>query len=126
MTVSVGGAAATGTTTFAVQGTSVGQTMQTLNVTLTITAPPAQTGPFTLSVSATSFLVYPSNQLPWFPVVTITRNPGFTGPVTLSVTGLPATLFLALTPSPTTGNTVNTLILNGGAPNGTYTATIRG
>ena len=126
MTVSVGGAAATGTTTFTVQGTSVGQTMQTLTVTLTITAPPAQTGPFTLSVSATSFLVYPSNQLPWFPVVTINRNPGFTGPVTLSVTGLPATLFLALTPSPTTGNTVNTLILNGGAPNGTYTATIRG
>src|SRR5688572_28701621 len=126
MTVTVGAAVATGTTTFTVQGTSVGQAMQTLNVTLTVTAAPAQTGPFTLSVSATSFLVYPSNQLPYFPVISINRNPGFTGSVALSVTGLPPTLFLGTTPSATTGNTVNTAILNIGAPNGVYTAAIRG
>ncbi len=126
MTVTVGGAAATGPSTFTVRGTATGQSMQTVNVQLTVTAPPVQTGPFTLSVSAQSFLVYPSGQLPAFPVITINRNAGFTGAVALSVSGLPPTLFLGMTPTSTTGNTVNTVILSLAAPNGTYTATIRG
>jgi len=126
MTVSVGGAAATGTTTFSVRGTSAGQNMQTVDITLTVTAPPGQSGPFTLSMSASSHLVHPTNVQSTYPIITITRNAGFTGSVAFTASGLPQTLIVAFTPSSTTGNTTNAIILNTGAPNGTYTATIRG
>lgn len=126
MTVNVGGATATGTTTFRVSGTSVGVSMQTVDITLTVTAQPVQTGPFTLSSSATSFLVYPSGQLNANPIITIARNAGFTGSVTFTVSGLPTLLILGFSPGNTTGNTVTALIFNAGTPNGVYTATIRG
>jgi hypothetical protein len=61
------------------------------------------------------------------PIVTITRNTGFTGSVTFTAAGLPPTLVIGFTPSNTTGNSTNAIILNIGAtPIGTYTATIRG
>jgi hypothetical protein len=126
VTISVGGAAATGTSTFTVRGNAVGQNQQTVDITLTIPAPPAQAGPFTLSMSATSHLVHPTNVLYTFPVITITRNTGFTGSVAFSTSGLPSSLFVGYTPSATTGNTTSAIVVNTGTPNGTYTATIRG
>jgi len=126
MTVTVGAASPAGTTTFTVQATSPGQTTRTLDVQLTITTPPAQTGPFTMSISATSFLVLPNNHVAASPIITLTRNAGFTGAVSFSVTGLPPTLFIGFTPSSTSGNTTTVIPLGLGAPNGVYTATIRG
>lgn len=126
LTLSAVAAAPAGTTSFTVRGSATGLPDQTITAQLTITAAAAQTGPFTLSVSASSYLLLPSNHLGWSPIVTVTRNPGFTGPVALSVSGLPPTLFMAMTPTTVTGTTATLLPLNGGAPNGTYTATIRG
>ena len=126
LTLTAVASAPAGTTTLTVRGSASGLPDQTITAQLTILAALAQTGPFTLSVSASSYLLLPSNHLGWSPVVTITRNPGFTGPVALSVSGLPPTLFLPMTPTNVTGTTATMLPLNGGAPNGTYTATIRG
>ena len=118
--------AAPGTVTITVIGNGSGAANQTLTIQLTVTSAPAQTGPFTLSISATSFLVHPSGQLNANPIVTITRNAGFTGSVALTITGLPQTLFVGFTPSTTTGNTSTAIPLSVGAPNGTYNATITG
>lgn len=118
--------ASAGTTTLTIRATAAGHTDQTVTVQVTIT-PPAQAGPFSLAISATSHLVYPSNQLAWNPLLTITRHAGFTGPVAFSYSGLPPTLFLAFSSSPAVGNTTQVVVLNaGGTPNGTYTATIKG
>jgi len=125
-TVSVGGATALGTTTLRIQGTSVGQNMQTVEIQLTVTTP-VLTGPFTLSMSASSHLVHPTNIQSTQPIVTITRNTGFTGAVAFTSSGLPPTLAIAFTPSSTTGNTTGAFVIPAGVtPNGTYTATIRG
>jgi hypothetical protein len=127
LTLTVGATVAAGTYTVTVTGAASGATSQSATFQLTITAPPVQSGPFTLSMSATSHLIYPSNILFTFPVITITRNPGFTGSVAFTTSGLPSTLVLGYTPSTTTGNTTSVIPLNIGAtPNGTYTATIRG
>lgn len=127
LTLTVGATAAAGTSTITVTGAASGATSQSATFQLTITTPPVQSGPFTLSSSATSHLVYPPNLLYTFPVITITRNPGFTGSVAFTTSGLPPTLVIAYTPSTTTGNTTSAVVLNiGGTPNGTYTATIRG
>ena len=126
LTLTVGAAAAAGTSTITVTGAASGVTSQTATFQLTITAPPVQSGPFTLSMSATSHLVHPNNILFTFPVITITRNPGFTGSVAFTATGLPSGLVVGFTPSSTTGNTTTAIPVNAGAPNGTYTATIRG
>lgn len=126
LTLTVGASAATGTVTITVTGSANGVTSQSMTIQLTVTAAPVQTGPFTLSISATSFLVHPSGQLNWNPIITITRNPGFTGSVAFTTSGLPPTVFVGYTPSATTGNTTTAVVLNVGAPNGIYTATITG
>jgi hypothetical protein len=126
-TISVGGAAAAGTFTLTVRGDAAGQNQQTVDIVLTIPAPPVQLGPFSLSMTATSHLVHPTNILSVQPVLTITRNAGFTGSVAFTASGLPPTLILGFTPSNTTGNTTTVVVLSVGAtPNGTYTATVRG
>jgi hypothetical protein len=119
LTLTAVASAPAGTTTLTVRGSASGLPDQTITAQLTILAASAQTGPFTLSVSASSYLLLPSNHLGWSPVVTITRNPGFTGPVALSVSGLPPTLFLPMTPTNVRGTTDTMLRLNGGAPDGT-------
>jgi len=118
--------ATAGVSTVTVTASATGQANQTLSIQLTVTSAPAQTGPFTLSISATSFLVLPSNHVATPPLITIARQAGFTGSIAFTVTGLPPTLFLGFSPSTTTGNSTTALILNAGAPNGTYTAQIRG
>lgn len=116
-----------GTATITVVGNGAGVSSQTLAIQLTVTGTPTQAGPFTLSISATSFLVNPGNLLSTPPLITITRNAGFTGSVAFTVSGLPSTLFVGFTPNSTTGSTTNAQILSAGStPNGTYTATIRG
>jgi hypothetical protein len=60
-TISVGGAAAAGTFTLTVRGDAAGQNQQTVDIVLTIPAPPVQLGPFSLSMTATSPLVHPTN-----------------------------------------------------------------
>jgi hypothetical protein len=129
LTITVGSAAAAGTSSLTVRGTATGVSDQTVTIQLTVTttAPPPQGGSFSLASSATSFLFHPSNQLFKSPVIRITRDAGFAGSVAFSVTGLPATLFVGFTPSSTTGNTTTVVPLNLGAtPFGTYTATITG
>jgi hypothetical protein len=118
--------AAAGTSAVTITASASGQSNQTITIQLTVTSAPAQTGPFTLSISATSFLALPSNHVATPPLITITRNAGFSGPVAFTVTGLPPTLFVGFSPSSTTGGTTTALILNAGTPNGTYTAQIRG
>ena len=126
LTFTASASATAGSATITVVGNGAGAANQTLTIQLTVTSAPAQTGPFTLSISATSFLSVPNNLLSASPIITITRNAGFTGSVAFSVTGLPSSIFLGFTPSSTTGNTTTVIPVNIGAPNGTYTATIRG
>ena len=126
LTLSANASAATGTVTVTVTGSASGATSQTTAFQLTVTSAPVQTGPFTMSISATSYLVLPDNFLPKHPIITLTRNAGFTGSVAFTVSGLPSTLFLGFTPNSTTGNTTTAIPLNIGTPNGTYTATITG
>jgi hypothetical protein len=128
LTITAASAAATGTATITVRGAGTGVADQTVSIQVTVTATaPPQPGAFSLSVSATSFLFHPSNQLFKSPVITIARNAGFTAPVAFTVTGLPTSLFAGVTPSSTAGNKATVVPLNLGAtPNGTYTATITG
>jgi hypothetical protein len=127
LTLTVGANAVAGTSTVTVTGSANGVNNQTATFQLIVTTPPAQTGPFTLSMSATSYLIHPLNLLPKFPLLTITRNPGFTGSVAFTSSGLPNTLVLAFTPSGTTGSTTTVNVVPAGTtPNGTYTAAIRG
>ncbi|HUQ82255.1 MAG TPA: hypothetical protein VM076_13980 [Gemmatimonadaceae bacterium] len=125
LTFTVGATAAAGTTTVTVVGNGAGVANQTLTIQLTVTAP-VQAGPFTMSLSVQSYLALPPTTLGNSAVLTITRNAGFTGPITVSATGGPAALVVGVTPTNVTGNTATVLILNGGAPNGTYNVTIRG
>jgi hypothetical protein len=125
LTLTTAASAATATSTITVVAIGSGVTDQTTSVQLTVTAP-AQAGPFTISLSVSSYLALPPTNIQALPVITITRNPGFTGPVALTVTGAPAALVAAVTPSTVTGNTASLAILNGGVANGTYTITIRG
>jgi hypothetical protein len=126
LTFTAGAAASAGTFPITITGNGSGASHQTLAIQLTVTAAPVQTGPFTLSISATSFLVLPSNHLPANPIITITRNAGFSGPVSFATSGLPPTLFVGFSPSNTSGSSVTALVVNAGTPNGTYTAQIRG
>ncbi len=125
LTLSVTATAAVGTTTITIKGSATGLADQAVTVALTIT-PATQAGPFSLSLSATSYLALGPTFLPSSPVLTITRNAGFTGSVTFSVTGLPLGLLVAVTPTTVTGNSGSLLILNAAAPNGTYPVTIHG
>ncbi len=125
LTLSSSATAAVGTTTVTITGTASGVSSATAAVALTITAP-VSTGPFTMALSVSSFLVLPSNQLPAFPQLTVTRNAGFSGAVALTTTGLPGTLVAAYSPSNLTGTTASVAILDIGTPPGTYTATIHG
>ncbi|HTE46741.1 MAG TPA: hypothetical protein VK636_15925 [Gemmatimonadaceae bacterium] len=128
LTLTAGAASPAGTTTVTITGAASGFSNQTASVALTITAP-VTTGPFTMGLSATSFLVLPTNHLSRYPVLTVTRNAGFTGAIALTTTGLPATLQLLYTPNNLTAITASTstfIIDIGGTPPGTYTATIHG
>jgi hypothetical protein len=126
LNLTIGANAAAGTYTLTVTGSATGVGNQTATFQLIVTTPPANTGPFTLSLSATSHLVYPLTMLSRFPILTVSRNAGFSGSVAFTSTGLPATLVVAFTPSNTTGNTTTLNVLPiGQTPNGTYTATIR-
>lgn len=125
LTLTTTAAAAVGTSSVTITGAASGLSNQTATIALTITVPVA-TGPFTMALSAISFLVLPSNQLSTPPLLTVTRNPGFTGAIALTTTGLPATLFLAYSPSSLTGATASINILDIGTAPGTYTATIHG
>lgn len=115
-----------GTATITVIGNGAGVAPQNLTIQLTVSAATGQAGPFTLSMTATSHLIHPTNILFVFPKINITRNPGFTGSITFTVSGLPSLLTVGFTPSTTTGNSTSAIPINAGAPNGTYTATIRG
>ena len=126
ITFTASASAPLGTVSITVIGNGAGVTPQNLTIQLTVTGAPAQAGPFTLSMTATSHLMHPPGILFTFPKINIARDPGFTGPVAFTVSGLPPTLTIGFTPSPTAGNTISAIPLNIGAPNGTYTATIRG
>ena len=126
ITFSATTAAALGTVPITVIGNGAGVPHQNLTIQLTVTAAPAQSGPFTLSMTATSHLIHPNNILFAFPKINVTRNPGFTGPINFTVSGLPALLAIAFTPNNSTAGTISAIPVNAGAPNGTYTATIRG
>ena len=127
LTLTSSAAAALGTTTVTVTGSSPGLANVTSTLALTITGGVAQTGPFSMALSVSSYLVLPANQLQTPPLLTISRNAGFTGSVALTTTGLPFTLAVAYSPSTVTGASTSLLILDlGGTPPGTYTATIQG
>ena len=125
LTISPSATAPTGPITFQVQGSATDLANQRVDVQLTVTTP-TQAGPFTLSITASSFLLLPPTFLFTSPIITITRNPGFTGPVVFTVTGLPASVFVGFSPSSTTGNSTTVLPLSLSPANGTYTATIHG
>lgn len=124
LTLTASAAAAAGVVTIAVRGTAAGVTEQTSPIQLTIAAP-VQQGPFTMSLSVTSYLATPPTVVPAMPVLTITRDAGFTGPITLSMSGAPAGMVAAMTPSNVSGTTSSLLIIDGGTTNGTYSVTIR-
>ncbi|MEO9034067.1 MAG: hypothetical protein ABI442_01045 [Gemmatimonadaceae bacterium] len=117
--------AAAGTTGVTIAGTGSGVSAATASIALTVTAP-VTTGPFTMALSVSSFLVLPSNQLSIPPQLTIARNAGFTGAVALSTTGLPLTLGAFYSTQSLTGTTASVVILDLGTPAGTYTATVHG
>jgi hypothetical protein len=125
LTLTTAASAGAGGATITVRGTAAGVTDQTSSIQLTIAAA-VQQGPFTMSLSVASYLATPPTVLPAMPVLTITRDAGFTGPVTLSVSGAPTGLVAGVTPSNVTGTTSSLVIAASGAPNGTYSVTIRG
>lgn len=125
LTITATGTASAGTATITVVGNGAGVANQSLTIQLTVTVP-AQTGPFAMTLSVSSYLALPPTIVSSQPVLTVTRNAGFTGAVTVSVTGLPTGLIVAATPQPITGNTASVTIIDGGAPKGTYPVTIHG
>jgi hypothetical protein len=126
LTITTTSSTPVGTTNLTITGTGSGVSNATANVALTITAGTAQTGPFTMSLSVSSFLILPATMLSQPPLLTITRNAGFAGSVALTTTGLPATMLVSYSPSTVTGSTSSLLILDIGTPPGTYTATVTG
>lgn len=123
LSLPVTSAAALGTTTITITGSAAGLANQTASVQLTITAP-APAGPFAMALSVSSYLALPPTALAWLPVLKIARNAGFTSPVTFTVSGLPLTL--AVLVGTVTADSAVLEVLNLGAANGTYTATIHG
>ncbi|AHG88101.1 hypothetical protein J421_0564 [Gemmatirosa kalamazoonensis] len=126
LTLTASSTAAAGPATASVSGTATGATGSAATFALTVAPPAAVPGPFTMSLSASSYLALPATILPATPVLTIARNAGFTGPVAVSVSGLPVGLVVGVTPTNVTGSTASLVVLNGGAPNGSYDVTIRG
>jgi hypothetical protein len=126
LTLTAASTATVGAATITVGGAAVGATSQLASAPLTVTAA-TQAGPFTLTLSATSYLALPPTIVSLSPpLVTIARNPGFTGPVNFTTTGAPPTLFVTVTPSPNTGNTGQVFVLDAGTPAGTYPVVIHG
>jgi hypothetical protein len=125
LTITATATATAGTTPITITANGAGVSNQFLTLQLTVTVP-AQAGPFSMSLSVSSFLALPATVLASQPVLTITRNAGFTGPVALSVSGLPVGLVVGATPTSVTGNTATLVILNAATANGTYPITIRG
>lgn len=108
-----------------ITGTGSGVSNASAGLALTISAPPASTALFTITPSVTSFLSPSAATLTHQPTIAITRNAGYTGAITFTVSGLPATVAAGVTPATTTASGATLLIVNAGAPNGTYTMNIR-
>jgi hypothetical protein len=125
LTITAAATATAGTTPITITANGAGVSNQFLTIQLTVTVP-AQAGPFSMSLSVSSFLALPATVLAYQPILTITRNAGFTGPVALSVSGLPVGLVVGVTPTSATGNTATLVILSAATANGTYPITIRG
>jgi hypothetical protein len=125
LTMTAAPTSAAGTTAVTIGGTGTGVSNASAGLQLTIAVPPPSNALFTISPSITSFLMGATPAtLTHQPTIGITRNAGYTGAVTFSVTGLPPLLVAGITPAAVTGNTATMVLLNAGAPNGTYTATI--
>jgi hypothetical protein len=119
LTLSATAFATAGEHTITVSGTATGASTQSVPFQLTVSTP-AETGPFSLSISSGAFIATNIWSIP--PQVTVIRNPGFTAPVTFTMSGLPASL---TTTFQSFGGPVGVRI-TGTAPNGTYTGIIRG
>lgn len=125
LTITASATAAAGTTPITIVANGAGVANKSLTIQLTVTVP-VQTGPFTMSLSVSSFLALPATVLTSPPILTIARNAGFTGAVALTVSGLPVGLLVAPSPTSVSASTASMLVLNAGAANGTYPVTIRG
>ncbi len=125
LTLVVGAGAANGMTAITVSGTAPGLATQSAGLQLTINTPVVGPASFSIAPSVTAFVSPPAATLVHIPTIAITRDAGYTGTITFSVSGLPPTIAAVVTPAVASGTSVSLPIVNAGAPNGTYTATIR-
>jgi hypothetical protein len=125
MTLIASAAAVNGVSAITVTGTATGISNQSAGLQFTIATPVQGAASFSIKPSVTAFVSPPAATLVHIPTIGITRDAGYTGAITFSVTGLPPTVAAVVTPAVATGNSVSLPIINAGAPNGTYTATIR-
>ena len=125
LTLAAGAPAANGLTAVTVTGTASGVSNQSAGLQFTIATPVQGPASFRIAPSVTAFVSPPAATLVHIPTIAITRDAGYTGAITFSVSGLPPTVAAAVTPAVATGASVSLPIINAGAPNGTYTATIR-
>ena len=125
LTIAASTTSPAGTTAVTIGGTGTGVSNTSVGLQFTVAVPPPSNALFTISPSITSFVAPPSGVLTHIPTIAVARNAGYTGAVTFSVTGLPTLVAAAVTPAIVTGSTTSMPIFNAGAPNGTYTATIR-
>jgi hypothetical protein len=121
MTLNVASNVAPGTYAFSVGGVAAGQPDRIVIVTLTVPA----AGSYTLaSVPASVTLAQGASTTG---SINVSRSGGFAGAVAIAVTGLPSGMTATVTPTATTTNAATLAISAGAAtPVGTYTLTLTG
>lgn len=124
LALTVAGTAATGNRTLTVRGTGTGVAAKTKTFVLNVS--PGVDGNFTLSTTPTGPVTVQQNAAAVNVTVNINRT-GFSGQVTLSTLNVPTGVTAVLTPTATTGNSVNlALSATTGAALGNPTITIKG
>ena len=113
------------TTAMTITGSATGRSNQSAGLQFIVAIPNQGAASFAIAPSVTGFVAPPPTVLVHIPTIAITRDAGYTGAISFTVSGLPPTVAAVVTPASTTGSTVSLPIINAGAPNGTYTATIR-
>jgi uncharacterized membrane protein len=121
LTLTAGSAAATGTSTLTITGTSGALTASSA-VSLTVST--VQTPSFTLAAAAAALSVTQGSAIT--DTVTVMDAGGFAGSVTLAASGLPSGVGAVFSTNPTTGNSVLTLTASSTATAGTSNVIITG
>jgi N-acetylneuraminic acid mutarotase len=120
LTLTASGAAALGTVTVSVTGSSAGVPSAIAEFALTVTPPPG----FTLTATPSSLTI--AQGASGASTITLTPMAGFTSSATLAVSGLPSGVTASFTANPATGSSGLTLTASHAAALGMATVTVTG